>query len=211
MIGIYGYWDTLKNEMVYIGQAIDIKRRLAAHMKPSEYSRQKFNMALQNDPDRYEVHVLKECTEDELDYWEITLIALYNPKHNHDSGGNVRRGLNSPCYGKPLPQHMKDNLSKLNCGEGNPMYGKHHSLNSKMQMSKSSNNKTGFFRVSRCKDKNYKQGFSYRYSYLENGKRWDIRSNRIIALASKVKARGLPWLILNETLARQTIQNEIGA
>ena len=187
MMGIYGYWDTLKDEMVYIGQTVNIKQRLMAHMKPSQYNRQKFNRVLQNDPERYEIHILKECAEDELDYWEITLIALYNPKHNHDNGGNVRRGID------------------------NHMYGKHHSMESKLKMSSSSNNKTGFFRVSKCKDKKYKQGFVYRYSYLEDGKRWDIRSNKIIALASKFKSKGLPWLILNETLARQTIQKEMGA
>ena len=211
MMGIYGYWDTLKDEMVYIGQTVNIKQRLMAHMKPSQYNRQKFNRVLQNDPERYEIHILKECAEDELDYWEITLIALYNPKHNHDNGGNVRRGIDNHMYGKHLSQQTKDKLSKATFGENNLMYGKHHSMESKLKMSSSSNNKTGFFRVSKCKDKKYKQGFVYRYSYLEDGKRWDIRSNKIIALASKVKSKGLPWLILNETLARQTIQKEMGA
>ena len=201
--GIYGYRDKLKDKIVYIGQSVNIEERLVAHMKPSQYSTQRINSVLQTNPDRYCVHILKECDVEDLDYWEVTLISLFNPKHNHDAGGKVLRGVENHMYGKHLSEEAKDKLSKAMSSENNPMYGKQHSLDSKMKMSKS-NNKTGFFRVSKCKDKKYKQGFSYRYSYVKDGKRKDIRSNEIAKLESKVKSKGLPWLIMNEVLARQT-------
>lgn len=46
--GIYGYWDNIKQKVVYIGQTNDIRRRLNEHMYSCKYDTQPFNQILQN-------------------------------------------------------------------------------------------------------------------------------------------------------------------
>ena len=60
-------------------------------------------------------------------------------------------------------------------------------------MSKAKNS-TKYFRVTLEKDLSCKQGFMYRYQYLENGKRKHIRSVNIERLKEKVLNKGLEWI-----------------
>ena len=73
------------------------------------------------------------------------------------------------------------------------MWSKKHSEESKCKMSKSKNT-TGYLNVSKQKNPNYKKGFTWRYTYYEDGKRKSITSVDIEKLESKVKAKGLKWL-----------------
>ena len=91
--GIYGYWDNLKDEIVYVGQAINIKIRHNEHYSPVRYNAQTINRVLQNNKARYDLIVLKECSIDDLDFWEITLIGLFKPKFNYTDGGEGSRGF----------------------------------------------------------------------------------------------------------------------
>lgn len=253
-VGIYGYWDNLKDEMVYIGQSVNIQKRLHAHVEPGRYDDQKINKILQSNPDRYTPHILKECDINSLDYWEITLIALYNPKFNFAIGGKVNRGYH-------LSKETKRKLSEANSGENNYWYGKKFSEEHKRKLSEShkgyvpseetkkklsiankgksisdehkqrlrevntgkklseeikmkfreKRNTTGFYNVHREKTPQRKKGFTLRYTYYDKkGKRKRISSVSIFKLKQKVLEKGLLWKITNETLARQTIQNEIG-
>lgn len=60
-------------------------------------------------------------------------------------------------------------------------------------------NKTGFYRVSVSKG-------SYRYRYFdESKKRKAITSMDIFELEKKVKSKGLPWKIIDEELAKKTL------
>ena len=71
--------------------------------------------------------------------------------------------------------------------------GKHHSAESCKKMSKYRNT-TGFFRVSKQKDSCCKQGFKWKYQYIdENGKQKAIYSVDIDKLKEKVLAKGLEW------------------
>ena len=79
--------------------------------------------------------------------------------------------------------------------ENNPNKGITRSLENKLNMS-IHKNKTGFFRVSKEYSKRYKNGFRYRYIYLENGKRKEIKSVNIDTLKEKVLAKGLEWIEL---------------
>ena len=86
--GIYGYYDTLKDDLIYIGQSKHINQRHKQHVLSSYYDQQQINKILFNDKNnRYKLLILKECSESLLDYWEITLIALFNPKYNFAIGG----------------------------------------------------------------------------------------------------------------------------
>ena len=71
-------------------------------------------------------------------------------------------------------------------------------------------NSTGYYRVSRNKDKRAKQGFSYRYRYYdENKKEKCIRDVSISNLEKKVKAKGLPWIVLNEESVNETLEEDM--
>ena len=64
-------------------------------------------------------------------------------------------------------------------------------------MSKTKNT-VGYLNVSKHKSKRYKQGFCWRYSYSENGKRHDIQRVNLEDLEKEVKIRGLKWLKFEE-------------
>lgn len=65
-------------------------------------------------------------------------------------------------------------------------------------------NLTGFYKVSIMKTPHTKQGFVYRYRYSLNGKNNSIISINIKLLEQKVKAKNLPWKIIDEKLAEKT-------
>ena len=74
--GIYGYWDNLKDELVYVGQAFNIKLRHNEHLSPTRYNAQTINRVLQNNKERYgtlvieylHIFVVKMCNVSEDDY-----------------------------------------------------------------------------------------------------------------------------------------------
>lgn len=70
--------------------------------------------------------------------------------------------------------------------------GKKHSEESKQKMSYA-HNTTGYYRVSKHKNKRYKQGFIWLYRYFVDGKQKSIYSVDIKKLEKKVKAKGLKW------------------
>lgn len=113
----------------------------------------------------------------------LNLQMLSRSNHNsiHKSGENCH------FYGKHF------------FGEKNGMYGKTHSLESCIKMSKSSLNKSGYFRVFKHKNSRLKQGFTWKYCwYDENHKRRELSSTDLDKLKEKVIAKGLAWVPLNE-------------
>lgn len=69
---------------------------------------------------------------------------------------------------------------------------KNVSDNTKMKISESKNT-SGYYGVSKYKDKRLNQGFTWRYQYMDNGGKKEIRSVDINKLEAKVKAKGLKW------------------
>ena len=68
-------------------------------------------------------------------------------------------------------------------------------------MSKAQNT-TGFYKVSKEKKDDVKQGFIWRYQY--RNKR--IRRVSLLKLQEKVEAQGLPWEILDEGKAKKSLE-----
>ena len=86
MNGIYLYYDTKKNSVVYIGKDsnIDKKTRHRAHMSGKK---QQFDKILQNNPDRYKYVVFCEgnFSNEELNNLEIQAIKLFNTFYREDA------------------------------------------------------------------------------------------------------------------------------
>ena len=66
-------------------------------------------------------------------------------------------------------------------------------------------NKTGFYRVDKCNNDAYKQGFFWRYRCSENGRSKSLSSTSLMKLERKVVNAGLEWKVVDERKAQQSI------
>ena len=202
--------------MMYIGQSNDIERRHRDHIRPSRYNEQVVNRVLQNNPERYELVIIKSrpgFSKEDRDILEQHYIEFYNTfaddKFNFTTGGDgglfseetrkkiseALKGENNPNYGKKNPELSKRNSQ--NIGPNNPFYGKHHSEETKRKMSVSRNS-TAYRRVSLVICPDCKSGKKYRYRYYnDDGNRKEISSVNLEKLKEKVLEKGLPWEKLN--------------
>ena len=191
--GIYCYKDKKNNKIIYIGKDshIDKNKRHKAHINKKNFSDQQINRVLQKNSERYEYIVLKNnlSSEEEMNKEEINLIALYNPLFNFTKGGK------SNIPDERAKKNMSINHANMS-KENNPFFGKKHSIESKKRMSQRKN-KTGFFRVSKNKRKEYKKGFVWKYAYYENNKRKFLSSTSLEELERKVKEKNLKWEKIN--------------
>lgn len=125
--GIYGYIDNKKEQVVYIGQSVDMEQRNIAHHKKSQYDVQQINRVLQNNLDRYSFEIIEKCNRGNLNTLEKYYIQLFNPLFNFTEGGDViphkpRYGDDNPFYGKHHTEKTKKHLSDIKKGENNPNY-----------------------------------------------------------------------------------------
>lgn len=131
MIGIYVITN-LVNDKKYIGQSVDIERRISNHKWALKHNRH-CNVHLQSSFNKYgencfDFSCICECKEDELDSLEKHYIFYYdcmNPcnGYNSESGGSANK-------------HWSDELRKKikefrRHKENNGMYGKHHTEETK--------------------------------------------------------------------------------
>lgn len=137
MNGLYGYWDNVKQKVVYIGQSNNIGRRFNEHIQPSRYDEQQINMVLQNNPDRYEpfIFVDGDYTKDELNELEYEAVEIFklnrykypeNEGFNFQDGGKVKeiheetkkkmseskKGTIGYWKGKTRPNETKEKISE---------------------------------------------------------------------------------------------------
>lgn len=157
------------------------------------------------------------------DYHKITILP--NNVVHHIDGDKLNNDINNlqlVSWGEHSKIHHKNKkISKqhkqtlLNSLIGNTWnQGRKHTSKAKKNMSEAqkgriitdehkinlskSQNKTGYFRVSKEYGKQYKQGFRYRYIWREDGKRKEIKSVDLNKLKEKVIRKGLPWIKLEE-------------
>lgn len=70
---------------------------------------------------------------------------------------------------------------------------KTHNIKTKSNNNRIQSNQTGYYRVDKQLGKRYKNGFTYRYAWEENGKQRTLKSTDIKKLEEKVKKAGLKW------------------
>ena len=183
VVGIYCYKDTQKNnEVVYVGKDSNISKneRHKAHHNPSKYDDQVINRVLQNNPNRYTYHILKKGDFDEnlLNALEIIYTHRYHPKFSFTIGGDGSRGY----------KHSPESKAKIS----KELSGIKRSNDFKLHLSKLKSS-TGYFRVSKRKNKKYLNGFIWIYSYYEGDKRKVLMSVDLNKLERKVRSKGLIW------------------
>lgn len=68
-----------------------------------------------------------------------------------------------------------------------------------------SRNKTGFYRVDKCNNDSYKQGFFWRYRYCIDSQHKSISSTDLNKLKEKVLEQNLEWEIIDEEKAQRSV------
>ena len=112
--------------------------------------------------------------------------------HHINFNKKDNRIQNLQCVHKNTHLQFHNKMMDRN-GENNSMFGKKHSDETKIELSKKKST-TGYFRVTKHKNKTSKQGFDWCYRYYEKGKRKYIRRVNLDDLEKEVKDRNLIWL-----------------
>lgn len=84
-----------KNNLVYIGQSVDIKKRIREHFNGSFSEKTLIDSAIAENPQDFSWKILQECPREELNYWEIYYIYYYN---------SMNFGYNRAFGGSPVNQ-----------------------------------------------------------------------------------------------------------
>ena len=229
--GVYKITNKL-NGKSYIGASIDIERRWKAHKcGTSNIGKDIKKEGIEN----FEFEVLHECSKDELRANERKYIDKFNTFHdgyNLSPGGEThprltgfygvsKRNSSSSKIGYYYMYAFKkgDEFISLSHMDLSILKQKVQSRNfpwkivdvnkaNKTILENKEDLKgvtyftvTGFYRVSISND-----GF-YAYQYTKNGKSQNpIKSVNIHVLKKKIKDKGLPWFVLDEKKALETIK-----
>lgn len=122
MIGIYKFTNKY-NRKVYIGQAVNIKKRYATHVKAiNSNDTMYFHTALRKyGLDGFDFSILIECPRENLNYWEKFYIKYYCSNmhkygYNQTTGGHPTAGRTNKHKGESRPNYVKDKISKTLTG-----------------------------------------------------------------------------------------------
>lgn len=138
MVGIYLIENT-ENHKKYIGQSRDIEKRWRRHSGDLKngYHDNRYLQRAYNLGQHFEYSVLEECDPEQLDELERKWISFYGTAdyrngYNLDEGGNfgktlsernlaLRKGQDSPNYGKSLSEETKEKMRKSARGKNNKL------------------------------------------------------------------------------------------
>lgn len=122
--GLYGYYDTVNEYVVYIGKDADIgnNKRYNDHKKPSKYDNQAINRVVQNHPERYVYFKFIEGKYDdktlnELEREAIKIFKTYKYDYPRKNVFNFRKGGDGgSAEGKHNPNWRKEDYKVIKAG-----------------------------------------------------------------------------------------------
>lgn len=149
-------------------------------------------------PKGYFIHHLNHQKDDNrIQNLQCVESKLHRRYHSSNPSEETRKKLSetkkgelNPNFGKPLSDETKRKMSESS--KGKPLSEQH-----KENLS-ISRNAVGYVNVSRHYSTNYKKGYCWRYSYSEDGKRYDIQRVKLGDLEKEVKRRNLNWKRIND-------------
>ena len=138
-------------------------------------------------------------------YSEETRKKMSESKKGKTHSLETRKKMSEAMKGKKPYEMTEKTRKKISESKK----GKTHSLETRKKMSEARNT-TGFYRISKKKDNNCKQGFVWDYRYYDNNKRKTTSSTDLKRLKKKIEAQGLPWEIIDEEKAKKSLrENEV--
>ena len=141
-MGVIYVRPNLINGKKYVGQATDLKERQSKwNCLTQPYAGPAINAArAKYGLEAFDFEILKECEDDELDYWEKYYIKELNTKvpygYNMTDGGGGTSG-----YIFSLTEEQKKKISEANKGKTPWNKGKHHSEETKRKISEAQKGK----------------------------------------------------------------------
>ena len=138
-------------------------------------------------------------------YSEETRKKMSESKKGKTHSLETRKKMSEAMKGKKPYEMTEKTRKKISESQK----GKTHSAETRKKMSEARNT-TGFYRISKKKDNNCKQGFVWAYKYYDNNKRKTTSSTDLKRLKEKIEAQGLPWEIIDEEEAKKSLrENEV--
>lgn len=122
------------NGKKYVGQATNLEERQRKWNSLSQHYAGKaiYNARKKYGIEAFDFEILKECEDEELNYWEKYYIEKLNTKvpngYNMTDGGEGRSGSS-------VSEETRKKLSEAQKGEKNNMYGKNHTEETKKKIS----------------------------------------------------------------------------
>lgn len=119
MIGIYKIKNKINNK-IYIGQSLNIKRRIAEHKTPNAKGNNKLHNDIQElGVDNFEFEILEICNKDKLNEREQYYIKKLNPYYNKVGKKRTLKerkniSLGTKKWFDSLPEERKQEIYKNN-------------------------------------------------------------------------------------------------
>lgn len=154
MIGIYKITNKM-NGKCYIGQSIDVEKRLREHklraFRGDEKTNKEYNKALYKALRKYGIEaftydILLECKKEQLDELEAKYILLFQ-SNNHRYGYNETSGYDQVIHGLQGEKHPNHKLTTQDIYFIRECYKQHFEKDKVYEMYKERINKTGFHKI----------------------------------------------------------------
>lgn len=164
------------NGKKYVGQATDLKVRQRDWNNLNQpYAGQFINNArAKYGLSAFGFEILKECSDDELDYWETYFIEKLNTKS--PNGYNLTEG-GGGCKGYHHTEESRRKISETHKGKETWMKGKHHNEESRRKISE------------KAKGRHYTEEAKKKMSEIRKGIRFSEEHRKKISEALKGKER----------------------
>lgn len=102
-------------------------------------------------------------------------------------------------------RHSEETRKKMRENHSRYWQGKTRSEETRKKMSEARNT-TGFYRVSKQKNKNVKQGFMWCYRYQNESTIKSISRVNLLKLKEKVEAQNLLWEVIDKRKAQKSLE-----